>query len=144
MEGITLPSKDGSENRHGHRIMPGDAFRVPARKQEYPRCAPQVRQRGQKALHFNAYFAQPQSQTEMATALEQTLQPISLAGVVSSVKNRAGIYGGRSVEPINLPAGHFVLDYGYGAHPPDEYYVIESRNPKARGRCCALVRRVSV
>jgi antitoxin Phd_YefM of type II toxin-antitoxin system len=45
--------------------------------------------------------------------------------------------------PINLPAGHFVLDHGYGAHPPDEYYVIESRNPKVHGRCCALVRRVS-
>jgi len=144
MEGITLPSKDDSENRHGHRIMPGDAFRVPARKQAYPRCAPQVRQRGQKALHFNAYFAQPQYQTEVATAPEQTLQPISLADVVSSIKNRAGVYGGRSVEPINLPAGHVVLDYGYGAHPPDEYYVIESRNPKAHGRCCALVRRVSV
>src|SRR6516225_11605820 len=52
--------------------MPGDAFRVPARKQAYPRCAPQVRPRGQKALHFNAYFAQPQYQTEVATALEQT------------------------------------------------------------------------
>ena len=90
------------------------------------------------------YLAQPQYQTEVATALEQILQPICLAGVVSSIKNRAGVYGGRSVEPMNLPAGHFVLDHGYGAHPPDEYYVIESRNPKVHGRCCALVRRVSV
>jgi hypothetical protein len=57
----------------------------------------------------------------VATALEQILQAICLAGVVSSIKNRAGVYGGRSVEPINLPTGHFVLNDGYGVHPLDEY-----------------------
>jgi hypothetical protein len=88
-------------------------------------------------LSFGANFLEP-------LRLSEILQPICLAGVVSSIKNRAGVYGGRSVEPINLPAGHFVLDHGYGAHPPDEYYAIESRNPKVHGRCCALVRRVSV
>ena len=36
-------------------------------------------------------------------------------------------------EPLKLPAGHFGLGYGTGAHAPDEYYVIESTNPKIQG-----------
>src|SRR6266536_2336278 len=36
-------------------------------------------------------------------------------------------------EPLQLPAGHFGLGHGNGAHAPDEYYVIESKNPKVQG-----------
>ena len=36
-------------------------------------------------------------------------------------------------EPLRLPAGHFGLGHGNGAHAPDEYYVIESKNPKVQG-----------
>lgn len=36
-------------------------------------------------------------------------------------------------EPLNLPAGHFGLGHGNGAHAPNEYYVIESSNPKVQG-----------
>jgi acetylornithine deacetylase/succinyl-diaminopimelate desuccinylase-like protein len=32
--------------------------------------------------------------------------------------------------PISLPAGHFGLGHGSGAHAPDEYFVIEPSNPK--------------
>ena len=35
--------------------------------------------------------------------------------------------------PLSLPAGHFGLGYGTGAHAPDEYYLIESGSPKVRG-----------
>jgi acetylornithine deacetylase/succinyl-diaminopimelate desuccinylase-like protein len=35
--------------------------------------------------------------------------------------------------PLNLPAGHFGLGHGTGAHAPNEYYVIESTNPKVQG-----------
>jgi len=35
--------------------------------------------------------------------------------------------------PLNLPAGHFGLGHGSGAHAPDEYYVIDSANPKIEG-----------
>jgi acetylornithine deacetylase/succinyl-diaminopimelate desuccinylase-like protein len=35
--------------------------------------------------------------------------------------------------PLNLPAGHFGLGNGTGAHAPDEYYLIESTNPKVQG-----------
>jgi acetylornithine deacetylase/succinyl-diaminopimelate desuccinylase-like protein len=36
-------------------------------------------------------------------------------------------------EPLSLAAGHFGLGHGSGAHAPDEYYVIESSNPKIQG-----------
>lgn len=35
--------------------------------------------------------------------------------------------------PLNLAAGHFGLGYGSGAHAPDEYYLIESTNPRLAG-----------
>ncbi|HEX3914918.1 MAG TPA: M20/M25/M40 family metallo-hydrolase [Steroidobacteraceae bacterium] len=35
--------------------------------------------------------------------------------------------------PLRLPAGHFGLGHGTGAHAPDEYYLIESSDPKIRG-----------
>jgi acetylornithine deacetylase/succinyl-diaminopimelate desuccinylase-like protein len=36
-------------------------------------------------------------------------------------------------EPLKLAAGQFGLGHGGGAHAPDEYYVIESSNPKVQG-----------
>jgi acetylornithine deacetylase/succinyl-diaminopimelate desuccinylase-like protein len=36
-------------------------------------------------------------------------------------------------DPLRLPAGHFGLGHGNGAHAPNEYYVIESKNPKVQG-----------
>ncbi len=36
-------------------------------------------------------------------------------------------------DPLHLAAGHFGLGHGSGAHAPDEYYVIESTNPKVQG-----------
>src|SRR4051794_21025837 len=35
--------------------------------------------------------------------------------------------------PLSLASGHFGLGHGSGAHAPDEYYVIESTNPKVQG-----------
>ncbi len=35
--------------------------------------------------------------------------------------------------PLKLAAGHFGLGHGGGAHAPDEYYLIESTNPKVEG-----------
>jgi acetylornithine deacetylase/succinyl-diaminopimelate desuccinylase-like protein len=36
-------------------------------------------------------------------------------------------------DPLHLAAGHFGLGHGNGAHAPDEYYLIESTNPKVQG-----------
>lgn len=35
--------------------------------------------------------------------------------------------------PLHKPAGHFGLGHGGGAHAPDEYYLIESTNPRLHG-----------
>jgi acetylornithine deacetylase/succinyl-diaminopimelate desuccinylase-like protein len=35
--------------------------------------------------------------------------------------------------PLSVPAAHFGLGHGSGAHAPDEYYVIEASNPKVAG-----------
>jgi hypothetical protein len=35
--------------------------------------------------------------------------------------------------PLNLPAGMFGLGHGGGAPAPDEYFLIESANPKVAG-----------
>ena len=47
----------------------------------------------------------------------------------------AGSYPGYvfTGEPLKLPAGHYGLGHGSGAHAPDEYFVIESSNPKVMG-----------
>jgi acetylornithine deacetylase/succinyl-diaminopimelate desuccinylase-like protein len=47
----------------------------------------------------------------------------------------AGSYPGYvfTGEPLRLPAGHFGLGHGGGAHAPDEYFVIEPSNPKVAG-----------
>jgi acetylornithine deacetylase/succinyl-diaminopimelate desuccinylase-like protein len=47
----------------------------------------------------------------------------------------AGSYPGYvfTSEPLKLASGHFGLGHGSGAHAPDEYYVIDSANPKVLG-----------
>ena len=35
--------------------------------------------------------------------------------------------------PLNLPATHYGLGFGTGAHAPDEYMLVESANPKVAG-----------
>jgi len=53
----------------------------------------------------------------------------------------AGSYPGYvfTGEPLKLAAGHFGLGHGSGAHAPDEYYIIESTNPKIQGLDGAVV-----
>lgn len=47
----------------------------------------------------------------------------------------AGSYPGYifTDKPLSLPSSHFGLGHGSGAHAPDEYFVIESTNPKIVG-----------
>jgi acetylornithine deacetylase/succinyl-diaminopimelate desuccinylase-like protein len=47
----------------------------------------------------------------------------------------AGSYPGYvfTGQPLRLPAAHFGLGHGSGAHAPDEYFLIESSRPKVAG-----------
>src|SRR5205807_10201338 len=61
---------------------------------------------------------------------------LKLAGIDPVMWPRnAGSYPGYvfTKAPWKLAAGHFGLGHGSGAHAPDEYYVIESTNPKIQG-----------
>ena len=66
--------------------------------------------------------------TELAVYRQFGLDPIVLP-------RNAGSWPGYvfTGEPMRLPAGHFGVGHGSGAHAPDEYYVIESSNPKIQG-----------
>lgn len=58
------------------------------------------------------------------------------AGAVATLYPRiAGSWPGSvfTGKPLSLPAGQFGLGNGDGAHAPDEYFVVESTNPKVQG-----------
>ena len=57
-------------------------------------------------------------------------------GVETTLNPRlAGSWPGATftAPPVSIPAGHFGIGHGSGAHAPDEYLVIESSNPKVAG-----------
>ncbi len=70
----------------------------------------------------------PLIRAQMATYRRSGLDPILWP-------RNAGSYPGWvfTTPPLGLAAGHFGLGHGSGAHAPDEYYVIESSNPKVSG-----------
>ena len=72
--------------------------------------------------------------TPLETDLIQAqLRVLRRAGIEPAVMPRiAGSYPGYvfTGEPLRLPAGHFGMGHGSGAHAPDEYFVIEPSNPK--------------
>jgi acetylornithine deacetylase/succinyl-diaminopimelate desuccinylase-like protein len=76
----------------------------------------------------------------------QTPEDSALIKAEQAVLTRAGVSYALSVrspgswpgvvftgDPLRLPAGQFGLGTGAGAHAPDEYFVIESSNPKVAG-----------
>jgi len=69
------------------------------------------------------------------TALHNRPHQPSGRGLSTVWPHNAGSYPGIvfTGPPLNLASGHFGLGYGTGAHAPDEYYLIESSNPKVQG-----------
>ena len=65
---------------------------------------------------------------EAAVYKEEAVDPVALPRLPGSWPGC--VFTG---EPLKLPAGHFGLGHGNGAHAPNEYYLIESTNPKIRG-----------
>ncbi len=78
----------------------------------------------------------PTSTRADAPLIRAQLAVLQRAGVTTVVWPRlAGSYPGYifTEPPLNLAAGHFGLGYGGGAHAPDEFFLIESVNPKLQG-----------
>jgi acetylornithine deacetylase/succinyl-diaminopimelate desuccinylase-like protein len=78
----------------------------------------------------------PTSTAASAPLIQAQVAVLKNAGIGPVMWPRnAGSYPGYvfTGEPLTMAAGHFGLGHGSGAHAPDEYYVIESTNPKIQG-----------
>ncbi len=78
----------------------------------------------------------PTSTAASSRLVQAQLAVLKRAGIDPVLWPRnAGSYPGYvfTGEPLRLASGHFGLGHGSGAHAPDEYYVIESSNPKVQG-----------
>src|SRR5690242_13977800 len=75
----------------------------------------------------------PTSTSKDSLLIQAQLATYKKSGIDAMLWPRnAGSYPGYvfTGEPLKLAAGHFGLGHGSGAHAPDEYYIIESANPK--------------
>jgi acetylornithine deacetylase/succinyl-diaminopimelate desuccinylase-like protein len=78
----------------------------------------------------------PTQTAASASLIQAQIAVLKRAGIAPVMWPRnAGSYPGFvfTGEPLKLASGHFGLGHGSGAHAPDEYYVIESANPKIQG-----------
>ena len=78
----------------------------------------------------------PTSTSPSAELIQKQLATYRLYGVDAQLAPRiAGSYPGWvfTGAPLKLPAGHFGIGHGAGQHAPDEYFLIDSTNPKIRG-----------
>ncbi len=78
----------------------------------------------------------PTSTSAQAPLIKAQIAVLKRAGIDALLWPRnAGSYPGYvfTNAPLKLAAGHFGLGHGSGAHAPDEYYVIESNDPKMQG-----------
>src|SRR2546426_1681316 len=78
----------------------------------------------------------PTSTAASARLIQAQVAVLKRAGIDPVLWPRnAGSYPGYvfTGDPLKLASGHFGLGHGSGAHAPDEYYVIESTNPKVQG-----------
>jgi len=78
----------------------------------------------------------PTSTPPDAAVIRAELSVYRRAGLDPLLSPRnAGSYPGYvfTGPPLELPAAHFGLGHGSGAHAPDEYFVVESSNPKVMG-----------
>jgi acetylornithine deacetylase/succinyl-diaminopimelate desuccinylase-like protein len=75
----------------------------------------------------------PTETAEDSRVIRAEIATYQRAGVTATLNPRlAGSWPGAvfTAAPVSIPAGHFGIGHGSGAHAPDEYYVIDSTNPK--------------
>lgn len=78
----------------------------------------------------------PTEVAEDSRLVQAQLAAYSAMGVTANLNPRlAGSWPGATftAPPVSIPAGHFGMGHGSGAHAPDEYYVIDSSNPRVAG-----------
>lgn len=78
----------------------------------------------------------PTETAENSRLIQSELAAYRALGVTANLNPRlAGSWPGATftAPPIGIAAGHFGIGHGSSAHAPDEYYVVESTNPKVAG-----------
>jgi acetylornithine deacetylase/succinyl-diaminopimelate desuccinylase-like protein len=89
----------------------------------------------------------PTETAEDSRIIRAQLATYRRAGIKATLNPRlAGSWPGAvfTAPPLSLPAGHFGFGHGAGAHAPDEYYVVESTNPKVAGIVDAVMGHVDM
>jgi acetylornithine deacetylase/succinyl-diaminopimelate desuccinylase-like protein len=78
----------------------------------------------------------PTETAEDSRLIQAELAAYDALGVKANLNPRlAGSWPGAvfTQPPVSIPAGHYGIGHGSGAHAPDEYYVVDSTNPRVAG-----------
>ncbi|KQZ64359.1 twin-arginine translocation pathway signal protein [Sphingopyxis sp. Root1497] len=78
----------------------------------------------------------PTEVAEDSRLIRTELATYKKLGIATNINARlAGSWPGATftAPPVSIPAGHFGTGHGAGAHAPNEYYLIDSTNPKVAG-----------
>ena len=78
----------------------------------------------------------PTEVAEDSRLIRTELATYKKLGIATNINARlAGSWPGATftAPPVSIPAGHFGTGHGGGAHAPNEYYLIDSTNPKVAG-----------
>ena len=114
------------------RLVPNQTFREAEAK-----LRAHLQKRGFGDIEVNVSGGYDPTETAEDSRVIRAQQAVyTRAGVPQSLYPRsAGSWPGSvfTQPPVSLPAGQFGLGHGSGAHAPNEYFVIESSNPKVQG-----------
>lgn len=78
----------------------------------------------------------PTEVAEESRLIQSELAAYRALGVEANLNPRlAGSWPGAvfTAPPVSIPAGHYGIGAGAGAHAPDEWYLVDSTNPKVAG-----------
>ena len=93
--------------------------------------------RGYKDIEVNVSGGYDPTETaEDSAIIGAVMRAYDKAGVTYTKNARlAGSWPGAmfTAPPLSMAAAHFGLGHGNGAHAPDEYYLVDSTNPKVAG-----------
>lgn len=93
--------------------------------------------RGFKDIELNVSGGYDPTETaESSRLIQAELATYRALGVEAALNPRlAGSWPGAvfTAPPVSIPAGHFGLGSGAGAHAPNEWYLVESTNPRVAG-----------
>ncbi len=114
------------------RLVPNQTF-----KEAEAKLRAHLQKRGFGDIEVNVSGGYDPTETAENSRVIRAQQAVyTRLGVPQSLFPRnAGSWPGSvfTAAPVSLPAGQFGIGHGSGAHAPNEYFVVESSNPKVAG-----------